>query len=173
MLDLLKGELRDHLLRALIWLALVLFVALSAALGKPRRRATTIEFPPALGARFIAWASMAMWAVLILPALDLGMYWLAGFFALGPLLTLWRWPETISTDDLRIHQSAWCHRDISILWPEVTAIELSGYGDSLVVRGRHGAKIGISASQVGSRQLLDEITRRTGLPCPAFAAVGA
>jgi hypothetical protein len=164
--------LKENLLRVLFWGGLVLFVLISAALARPRRRFTLTEYPPPLGVRFIAWACMAIWALLIAAPLDLGMYCLAALFAPGPLYTLWRWPETISTDDLRIHQSAWCHRDKSLLWQEVAAIELSGYGDSLVLRGRSGEKIGVSATQVGSAQLIDEITRRTGLTCPAWEAVG-
>lgn len=34
-----------------------------------------------------------------------------------------RWPETISIDEMRIHQSAWCHRDVSILWQDIVAID--------------------------------------------------
>lgn len=164
------GHLKDELLRPLLWLGLVLFVIISAALARPRVRPTTIEFPPPLGVRFISWFQLVLWPLMIGAALEVGMDWLAAFFVLGPLYALWRWPETISIDDLRIHQSAWCHRDVSILWQEVAAIEHSGYGDSLVIRGRNGEKIGVSASQAGAEQLAAEITRRTGLPCPEWHA---
>ncbi len=51
---------------------------------------------------------------------------LAALFALGSIFMLPRWPETISIDEMRIHQSAWCHRDVSILWQDIVAIDRVG-----------------------------------------------
>ncbi len=145
---------------------LALLVAISAALGKPKQRFATIEFPPPIGVRIITWASLAAWVVLVLAPLALRIYWLAGLLTLGPLYTLYRWPETISIDELRIHSSAWCHRDVSILWNEIQSAGLGKAGDSLVLRSQTGDKIAISSLQVGADRLAAEITRRTGNPCP-------
>jgi hypothetical protein len=161
----------SHGASALATFALVLLVVITAGLAHPRQRATTIEYPAPLGARIITAMLMGLWILLIFAPLDLGMYWLAALFAPGPLYTLWRWPETISIDELRIHQSAWCHRDVSILWAEVESIKLGGHGDSLVLRGRSGERIEVSSLQVGSEELLEEITRRTGLECPPWHTV--
>jgi hypothetical protein len=155
----------------LVFAALALFVVITAVRGRPRRGFTNTEYPPPFGARLIVWISLGLWALLILPALDLAIYWLAALFALGPVYTLWRWPETVAIDELRIHQSAWCHRDVSILWQDVESIKLSNAGDSVVLRGRNGEAIGVSASQVGAQELMAEISRRSGLECPACVPI--
>lgn len=165
-----EEHLQTELLRALLFGGLVLLVVITQLLASPKRRGATLRFPPPLGVRFIAWASLAMWALLIIGPLDLGMYWLAALFAPGPLYTIWRWPETISIDEFRIHQSAWCHSDVSMQWNEIASIELSNAGDSLVLRNHSGDRIGVSASQVGADELIAEIEERTGIKCPAFAA---
>lgn len=98
--------------------------------------------------------------MLLFAPLNLGMYWLAALFALGPAYTLWRWPETISIDELRICRYAWCHRKVSVRWQEISSIYKSR--DVLVLRGLNGDKIKISALQVGADQLFAEIKAAYG-----------
>jgi hypothetical protein len=147
---------------ALLVLLLIAFVRITALWGRPKRRATRTEFPPPIGAKVIVWVSLAFWMLLVFASLDLGMYWLAALFVLGPLYMLWRWPETISIDELRIFQSAWCHQEVSMLWEEIASIETSKSRDVLLLRSRNGQKVKISTSQVAAEELIREIKRHTG-----------
>lgn len=151
----------SHTLSALFFGLLVILVVVTSALGRPKRRATTTDFPPPLGAKLIVWACLAVWMMLLFAPLSLGMYWLAALFALGPAYTFWRWPETISIDELQICRYAWCHRRVSVRWQEISSIYKSR--DVLVLRGLNGDKIEISALQVGADQLFSEIRRHTGV----------
>ncbi len=166
MRDLIKTEL----LPPLIFGALVLLVVLTAVLGRPKRLPVGVEFPAPFGARLICWAQLVLWTLLILAPIELGWYWLAAVLALGPIYTLYRWPETISITEWEIRQSAWCHADVSIPWTEIETIELSAFGDSLVVRSRDGRKIRVSSLQVGAPTLVSEIEHWSGHVCPAFNA---
>lgn len=170
MLKKLGGEVITEVIRYGFFAALAILVVVTSLLAKPRRGILGTEFPAPLGARLIAWGSVGAWLVLALAAFAVGWRMVATLFALAPLYTLWRWPENISVDELRIHQSAWCRRDVSISWTEVKAIELSRGGDVLLLRGQQGETIRIAASQVGVNTLLAEVTRRTGMPCPPWAA---
>ena len=125
------------------------------------------HFPPPLKVKLIAWVSLALWMLLLFAPLDLGMYWLAALFALGLVYTVWRWPDTISIDELQIGQSAWCRPRMSMLWEEIASVEVSKseFGDALVLRGRSGDQIKISALQVGIDVLIEEIKRHTRIPC--------
>jgi hypothetical protein len=168
MLKKLAGEVITEIIRYGFFAALAFLVVITSLLAKPQKSILGTEFPPPLGARLIAWRSVGAWLVLGLAAFAVGWLLLSILFALAPLYTLWRWPESISIDELRIHQSAWGRRDVSLGWRDVKSIELSKGGDTLLLRGDHGEMIGISASQVGVNTLLAEITRRTGIPCPAW-----
>lgn len=156
----------SRVLSLLFFSLLAALVVITWALGKPRRNASTIDFPPPLGVKLIVCGSLAFWILLLFAPLDLGMYWLAALFALGSVYTIWHWPETISIDDLRIHQSAWCHPKVSILWAEITSIEISSSGNVMVLRRRSGGKVTISSLQVGVVELIGEIRRRTGWANP-------
>ena len=151
----------SHALSFLFFGALVALVVITSILGKPKRRAATTDFPAPLGAKLIVWASMAVWMMLLFAPLDLGMYWLAALFAFGPTYTIWRWPETISIDELQISRSAWCHPRVSVRWDEIESI--STFRDVFVLRGRRGDKIRISRLQVGADELYREIVRHTGI----------
>jgi len=157
----LAQRIDSHALSALFFALLGTLVAITSALGKPKRLATTTDFPPPLGARLIVWASLAVWMMLLFAPLDLRMYWLAALFALGPAYTVWRWPETISIDELHISQYAWCHPRVSMRWEEIASISKSR--DVLVLRGRSGNKIKISRLQVGADELFGEIKRHIGI----------
>jgi hypothetical protein len=109
----------------------------------------------------IVWISLAVWMLLVVAPLGVDMYWLVALLMLGPLYTLWRWPETISIDELRIFQSAWCRPEVSMLWEEIASIEVSKSGDVLVLRSHNGEKIKISTSQVAANELFQEIKRHT------------
>jgi hypothetical protein len=148
-------------LRALFFGLLVALVVITSALGKPKRRATTTDFPPPFGAKLIVWASLAVWMMLLFAPLNLGMYWLAALFGLGPACTIWRWPETISIDELQIFRHAWCHPKVSMQWQEIASISRSR--DVLVLRGLNGDKIKISTLQVGADELFAEIGQHSGL----------
>lgn len=124
--------------------------------------------PAPLGVKVIAWAALGFWLVLLLASVGVQYYWLAVLLIFGPLYTIWRWPETIQIDELRIYSSAWCHRDVSMLWNEIESIKLGRSGDFVILRTQSGDKIAISASQVGADQLSAEITRRTGIPFPRW-----
>jgi hypothetical protein len=87
------------------------------------------------------------------------MYWLAAIFALGPAYTIWRWPESISIDELQICQHVWCRPTVSIRWKEIAAISESR--DTVVLTGQGGEKIKISTLQVGVDELFAEIRRHT------------
>jgi hypothetical protein len=145
---------------------LVLLVTATSLLARPRRLATSVEFPPPWGAKAITWAVLGFCLLLLLASVEVRYYWLAVLLGLCPLYAIWRWPETIQIDEFRVHSSAWCHRDVSMLWSEIESIKLSRSGDSVILRTRSGVKIAISASQVGADQLSAEITRRTGIPFP-------
>jgi hypothetical protein len=136
-------------------------------LAKPRQCISKTIFPPPLGVKLMAWGSLALWMLLLFAPLDLGMYWLAAIFALGLVYTVWRWPDTISIDELQIFQSVWCRPRVSMLWEEIASVEVSKsqFGDALVLRGRSGGQIRISALQVGVDVLIEEITRHTRIPC--------
>ncbi len=168
MLKKLAWEAITEIVRHAFFVVLVLLVAITSYLAKPKRDILGTRFPAPLGARLIAWGSVGVWIMLALAAWDVGWRPVAVLFALGPLCTLWRWPEHIRIDELSIHQSAWCRRDVSILWTDVKVIELSRGGDSILLRGDNGETIGVSVSQVGVDTLLREITLRTGIPCPAW-----
>ncbi len=168
MLKTLAGEALTEIVRHAFFLVLVLLVAITSYLARPKKDILGTRFPAPLGARLIAWGSVGVWIMLALAAWDVGWRPVAVAFALGPLYTLWRWPEQIMIDELRIHQSAWCRRDVSILWTDVKTIELSRGGDSILLRGHNGETIGVSASQVGVDLLTGEITRHTGIACPAW-----
>jgi len=157
----LAQQIGSHAVSSLFFGALVVLVVITSILGKPKRHATTTDFPAPLGAKLIVWASMIVWAMLVFAPLDLGMYWLAALLALGPAYTIWRWPETISIDEWQISRYAWCRRTISIRWNEIESI--STRRDGVVLRGRSGNKIRISSLQVGANELFGEITRHTRL----------
>ena len=70
-------QVTSDTLRVLFFGLLVALVVITSALGKPKRRATTTDFPPPLGAKLIVWACLAVWMVLLFAPLTLGMYWLA------------------------------------------------------------------------------------------------
>lgn len=151
----------SHALSILFFGALAALVVITSILGKPKRRAATTDFPAPLGVKLIAWASMAVWLMLLFAPLDLGLYWLAALFALGPAYTIWRWPETISIDELQISRSAWCHPKVSIRWEEIES--LSTFRDTFVLSGRSGDKIKISRIQVGADELFREIVQHSGI----------
>jgi len=157
----LAKQVSSDALRALFFGVLVALVVITSALGKPKRRATTTDFPPPFGAKVIVWASLAIWTMLLLGPLALRSYWLTALFALGPAFTIWRWPETISIDELQISRHAWCHPNLSMQWREIASISKSR--DVLVLRGLNGDKIKISTLQVGANELFAEITRHTGI----------
>ena len=104
--------------------------------------------------------------MLLFSPLDLGMYWLAAVFAIGPAYTIWRWPETISIDELQISRFAWCHPRVSIRWDEIESISESR--DVYVLAGRSRTAIKISIYQVGADELLREIVRHTGINISAL-----
>ena len=156
----------SHALSILFFGALAALVVVTSILGKPKRRVATTDFPVPLGAKLIAWASMAVWMMLLFAPLDLGMYWLAALFALGPAYTIWRWPQTISIDEWQISRYAWCRPTVSIRWNEIESI--STWRDGVVLRGRSGDRIRISSLQVGADELFGEITRHTGLTVDSF-----
>ena len=160
-MDQVAQQVGSDTLRALFFGLLVALVVITSALGKPKRRATTTDFPPPFGAKLIVWASLAVWMILLFAALAPGMNWLAALFALGPAYTIWRWPETISIDELQICRNAWCHPRVSMRWQEIASISKSR--DVLVLRGLNGDKIKISTLQVGAAELFAEIRRHTGI----------
>jgi hypothetical protein len=150
-----------EILHVFLFGALLALVIITSILGRPKRLATSTDFPAPLGAKLIAWALMTLWIMLLVAALGVGMYWLAAVFAIGPAYTIWRWPETISIDELRISRFAWCHPTVSIYWHEIESISASR--DVFVLRGRSGAAIRISIYQVGTHDLVREIERHTGI----------
>jgi hypothetical protein len=151
----------SHELSLLFFGALVALVIVTSILGRPKRRPTSTDFPAPLGAKLIAWALMAVWMMLLFAPLGVGMYWLATIFAIGPAYTIWRWPETISIDELQVSRFAWCHPRVSIRWDEIESISASR--DVFALRGRSGATIRISIYQVGVDELVREIVRHTGI----------
>jgi hypothetical protein len=151
----------SHELSLLFFGALVALVVITSKLGRPKRLPTSTDFPAPLGAKLIAWSLMAVWMMLLLAPLGVGMYWLAAVFAIGPAYTIWRWPQTISIDELQISRFAWCRPRVSIRWHEIESI--SATRDTFVLRGRSGAAIRISTYQVGADELLREIMRHTGI----------
>jgi hypothetical protein len=151
----------SHELSLLVLGVLVALVVITSILGKPKRLATSTDFPAPLGAKVIAWSLMAVWMMLLVAALGVGMYWLAAVFAIGPAYTIWRWPETVSIDELQISRFAWCHPRVSIRWDEIESISASR--DTFVLRGRSGAAIRISIYQVGADELVRETVRHTGI----------
>jgi hypothetical protein len=163
------GGLAKQLITPTIFLgALGLLVAITSVFAKPKRLAASVEFPPPWGAKVVTWAVLGFCLLLLLASVEVQYYWLAVLFGLCPLYSIWRWPETIQIDEFRIHSSAWCHRDVSMLWSEIESIKLGRSGDSVTLHSRSGVKIAISASQVGADQLSAEITRRTGIPFPSW-----
>ena len=160
----------SHTLSFLFSAALAALVVITSILGRPKRLASSTEFPAPLGAKLINWALMAVWMMLLFAPLDLGMYWLAALFALGPAYTIWRWPETISIDELQISRFAWCHPRVSIRWDEIESISESR--DVFVLRGRSGTAIRVSTYQVGAAELFGQIARHTGLTVDSFEGTG-
>lgn len=150
-----------EIFRLLFFGALCALVIITSILGRPKRRATSTDFPAPLGAKLINWALMAMWMMLLVATLGVGLYWLAAIFAIGPAYTILRWPETISIDELQISRFAWCHPRVSICWNEIESIYESR--DVYVLRGRGGTAIRISIYQVGADELVREIVRHTGI----------
>jgi hypothetical protein len=165
----LAEEVVTEIVRHAFFALLALLVIITSVLAKPKKAILGTYFPAPLGARLIAWGSIGVWIMLALAALDVGWRPIAALFALAPLYTLWRWPENITIDELAIHQSAWCRGHVSINWTDVKAIELSKSGDCILLRGHNGETIGVSASQVGVETLRAEISRHTGIPCPAWS----
>ena len=151
----------SHGVSLLFFGALVALVVITSRLGRPKRRATCTDFPAPMGTKLIACALMALWMMLVVAPLGVGMYWLAAIFAIGPAYTVWRWPETISIDELQISRFAWCHPRVSIHWHEIESISASR--DVFVLRGRSGASIRISIYQVGAKELVAEVVRHTGI----------
>ena len=92
--------------QALFFEALVALVVITSLLGRPKRLATSTDFPAPLGAKLIVWALMVFWMILLVAPLASGMYWLAAIFAIGPAYTIWRWPDTISIDELQISRDS-------------------------------------------------------------------
>ena len=154
----------SELFRVLFFGVLVLLVVVTSILGKPKRRGTTTLFPPPLGAKLIAGASLGLWIFLLLGPIAIGMYWLAALFALGPAYTIWRWPETIAVDQFEVSRYAWCHPRVSIRWEDITSVARAG--DYLVLQGQNGDKIKISDLQVGADQLFAEIMQHAGAAAP-------
>jgi len=150
-----------HELSLLFFGALVALVVITSKLGRPKRRAASTDFPAPLGAKLIAWALMAVWMLLLLAPLGVGMYWLAAIFAIGPAYTIWRWPETISIDELQVSRFAWCHATVSMRWDEIESICASR--DVFVLRDRSGTTIKVSIYQVGVDELVREVVRHTGI----------
>src|SRR5215472_16956129 len=107
---------------------------------------------------------MALWMMLRAAALGVGLYWLAAIFTIGPAYTIWRWPDTISIDELQISRFAWCHPRASIGWHEIECI--SAFPDVFVLRELSGVEIRSSKCQVGVEELVQEIVQHTGI---AFA----
>ena len=159
------AQLTTSIFRLLFFGALIGLVVITSILGRPKRLATSTDFPAPLGAKLINWALIIVWMMLVVGALGVRMYWLAAFLAIGPAYTLWRWPETISIDELRISRFAWCHPVVSIRWDEIESISESR--DTFVLRGRSGAAIRISIYQVGAAQLVREIVLHTGISVTA------
>ena len=157
----LAERISPHELSLLFFGALVALVVITSILGRPKRLATSTDFPAPLGAKLIAWALMALWIMLLAAALGVGMYWLAAILTAGPTYTIWRWPEAITIDELQISRFAWCHPRVSIRWDEIESI--SGSRDVFVLRGRSRTTIRISMYQVGARELAREIARHTGV----------
>lgn len=160
-MDRLLQQIGPDALRALFLGLLVALVVITSALGKPKRRANTTDFPPPFGALLIICACLAVWMMLLFAALGVGIYWLAALLALGPAYTIWRWPSTISIDDLNISRYAWCHPRVSMQWHDIASI--SQTRDVLVLIGLNGDKIKISTLQVGAAELFAEIRRHTGI----------
>ncbi|HTS36793.1 MAG TPA: hypothetical protein VMH04_14050 [Candidatus Solibacter sp.] len=156
----------SHELSLLFFGALVALVIVTSILGRPKRLAGLVEFPAPLGAKLIAWALMALWMLLLVAALGVGMYWLAAVFAIGPAYTIWRWPATISIDEWQVSRFAWCHPRVTIRWNEVESISASR--DTFELKGRSGAVIRISIYQVGADELMREIVRQTGIAVPSL-----
>ena len=150
-----------EILHAFLVCALLALVVITSILGRPKRLATSTDFPAPLGAKLIAWALMTLWIMRLVAALGVSVYWLAAIFAIGSAYTIWRWPETISVDELQISRFAWCHPRVSIRWDEIESISKSR--DVFVVRGRSGNAIRISTYQVGADELAREIVRHTGI----------
>jgi len=146
--------------------ALVALVIITSILGRPKRLATSTDFPAPLGAKLIVWALMTLWMMLLVVAVGVGIYWLAAIFAIGPAYTIWRWPETISIDELQISRFAWCHPRVSIRWDEIESISESR--DVFILRGRSGTAIRVSTYQVGAAELAREIVRHTGIDVVAL-----
>jgi hypothetical protein len=165
-MDELTRLISHEIFRLIFFGGLVALVIVTSILGRPKRLATSTDFPAPLGAKLIAWALMALWVMLLVAALGVGMYWLAAIFALGPAYTIWRWPETISIDELQISRSAWCHPRVSIRWDEIQSISESR--DVFVLKGRSGTAIRISSYQVGAAELAREIVRHTGIDVSAL-----
>jgi len=157
----LTQRISHEIFRICFFGALIALVVITSILGRPKRLATSTDFPAPLGAKLIAWALITLWMMLLVAALGVRMYWLAAIFAIGPAYTIWRWPETISIDELQISRYAWCHPRVSIRWNEIESIFDSR--DVFVLRGQTGAAIRISTYQVGAAELAREIGRHTGI----------
>ena len=153
--------LSPEISRLLFFGALCALVVVTSILGRPKRLANSTDFPAPFGAKLISWALIAIWMMLIVASAGVGMYWLAAVFAIGPAYTIWRWPETISIDELQISRFAWCHPRVSIRWEEIESINESR--DVFVLKGRNATKIRFSIYQVGAAELVREIIRHAGI----------
>ena len=160
-MDELTQRMSHEIFRICFFGALVALVIITSILGRPKRLATSTDFPAPLGAKLIVWALMTLWMMLLVVAVGVGIYWLAAIFAIGPAYTIWRWPETISIDELQISRFAWCHPRVSIRWDEIESIFAAR--DMYVLKGRGGTAIRISIYQVGADELVREIARHTGI----------
>lgn len=155
--------LSHQIFRVLFFAALCALVVITSRLGRPKRLAASTDFPAPLGAKLTNWALMALWIMLLVAPLGVGMYWLAAIFAIGPVYTIWRWPETISIDDLQISRFAWCHPRVSIRCNEIESISESR--DVFVLKGRSGITIKFSIYQVGADELVREVVRHADPEC--------
>ena len=165
-MDELTQRMSHEIFRICFFGALVALVIITSILGRPKRLATSTDFPAPLGAKLIVWALMTLWMMLLVVAVGVGIYWLAAIFAIGPAYTIWRWPETISIDELQISRFAWCHPRVSIRWDEIESISESR--DVFILRGRSGTAIRVSTYQVGAAELAREIVRHTGIDVVAL-----
>ena len=157
--------LETHLAQGLVALVITLLVTVSAKYGKVQQGTNGLRFRPSLGTRLVLWMCMGLWAMLILAPLDLGIYWLAYLFAIGPLCMVWRWPATIVIDETSIRAVAPLRSQVRMHWNEVESVDQSAEGDAVILRSRTGEKIKVPSTQIGAEQLFAEIEQHTGMKC--------
>ncbi len=160
------GELvLDSLIKCLLVAAIAFVVIVTAKSGKPRVRGNATEYPPAWGTRIVLWITIGLWVLMAWAALDVGLSWLTFLFMWGPLLTVWRWPAPIVTDEASIRSTAPLRAVVSIYWTEIESVDPSMAGDSLIVKSRSGEKIKVPFTQIGAEELVKVIHDRSGFAC--------